>query len=330
MREMGEGKRERKSYFLKFKSFLKKFSLIVKIKKIIWFCLFLDLPTRHINFLNESIVNNKKKTFDNQKKAIELLAINNFNEKYIVNSSDKVIGRSLYINGSFEFDIFLHTLEILENRIKTKTLVDVGANIGSICIPAIKRGIFKNSLAIEPEPYNFDLLTKNIFINNISDKIQTFNVALAQFDNQKIKFEKSEDNYGDHRIKSNSTQKNYCNEDKRKIIEIETKRLDTIMKDFDPKETLLWVDVQGYEGFVLEGGINTLRKKSPLVIEFEPYLIERLNSYNLLKKNLLDTEYRNCYNLNSKCFFQDYKNNLDNLYNDLFKTVSATNLLFFN
>jgi hypothetical protein len=42
--------KERKSYFFKFKSFLKKFPFIVKIKKIIL-----------LNFLNEFIVNNKKK-----------------------------------------------------------------------------------------------------------------------------------------------------------------------------------------------------------------------------------------------------------------------------
>ena len=327
---MKEKKRNRVNYFLQFKYFLKKFPFIVKVKKIIWFILLLNSETRHINFLNKFIVNNKRKTFDNQKKGTELLATNNFNEKYIVNSSDGVIGRSLYINGIFEFNIFLHTLEILKNKIKTETLVDIGANIGSISIPAIKRGIFKNALAIEPEPYNFDLLTKNIFINDVSNKIKTFNVALGQFDNQKIKFEKSENNYGDHRIKSNSIEINYYNEDKRKIIDIETKKLDTIMQDFDPHETLLWMDVQGYEGFVLEGGINTVGKKPPLVIEFEPYLIERLNSYDFLKKNLLNAEYRNCYNLNSKYFFQDYKSNLDNLYNNLFRTISATNLLFFD
>ena len=146
---------------------------------------------------------------------------------------------------------------------------------------------------------------------------------------QKLKFEKSEDNYGDHRIKSNSTE-NYYNEDKRKIIDVEVKTLDKVMQDFDPKKTLFWIDVQGYEGFVLEGGINTLSKKPPLVLELEPCLVERLNSYNLLKKNLINAEYRNCYDLNSKYFFQDYKSNLDSLYNDLRKTMRSTNLLFFD
>jgi FkbM family methyltransferase len=325
--------RERdRELFLKFKSFLRKFPFIVKIKKIIWFCLFLDRRNNHINFLNKFIVNNKKKTFDNQKEGRELLVVNNFNEKYIVNSSDKIIGRSLYIDGSYDFDTFLHTLEILKNKIKTETLVDIGANIGSICIPAVKRGIFKNCFAIEPEPYNFDLLTKNIFINSLSNKIQTFNVALGQFDNEKIKFELSENNYGDHRIKSNSTEKNYFNEDKRKIIDVEIKKLDTVIKDSNPKETLLWMDVQGYEGFVLEGGMNILSKKPPLVIEFWPYGLDKFNSYNLFKKNIIKLNYTYCYNLSLKSYIKDLtEDKLDDLYFDYkSRILHYTNLLFFN
>ena len=94
-------KKKSENFFFQFRYFLRKFPFIVKIKKIILLKLFLNL-----NFLYKFIVNNKIKTFDNQKKEIELLAINNFNEKYIVNSNDKGIGRLLYINGSYEFDIF--------------------------------------------------------------------------------------------------------------------------------------------------------------------------------------------------------------------------------
>ncbi len=176
------------------------------------------------------------------------------------------------------------------------------------------------------------MLTKNIFINDLSDKIKTFNVALGQFDNKKIKFELSENNYGDHRIKSNSTEKNYYNEDKRKIIDIEMKRLDTVISDSDLKGTLLWMDVQGYEGFVLEGGMNTLSKKPPLVIEFWPYGLDKFNSYNLLKKNLIKLNYANCYNLNLKSYIKDLtEDKLDDLY-FYYKSRNSnfTNLLFFN
>jgi FkbM family methyltransferase len=314
-----------KVYFLHLKYYLKKnYPILVEIKKIIFLS--------HINFFNKLIVNSKKINFDNIEKNKELLVINNYSEKYIVNSSDTVIGRSLYINGHFDFDIFLHALKILENKIKKKTLIDIGANIGSICIPAIKRKIFENCIAIEPEPYNYNLLSKNIFINDVNDKIETLNIALGQFDDEQLKFELSVDNFGDHKIKSNSKEKNFYNEDKRKIITVNTKKLDTIMKRFNPKDTFMWIDTQGYESFVLDGGINTLSKKMPMVIEFWPYGLDRFNSYNLLKKNLIKADYKYCYNLNSKNYLKNLtESTLDEIY--LYyksKKNDFTNLLFFD
>ena len=311
--------------FFTLKYYLKKnYPILLEIKKIIF--LF------HINFFNKFIVNNKKINFDNIEKNKELLAINNYSEKYIVNSSDIAIGRSLYINGHFEFDTFLYALKILENKIKKKTLIDIGANIGSICIPAIKRKIFENCIAIEPEPYNYNLLSKNIFINDVNDKIETLNIALGQFDDEQLKFELSVDNFGDHRIKSDSKEKNFYNEDKRKIITVNTKKLDTIMKRFNPKDTFIWIDTQGYESFVLDGGINTLSKKTPMVIEFWPYGLDKFNSYNLLKKNLIKADYKYCYNLNSKTYLKNLTESaLDEIY--LYyksKKTDFANLLFFD
>lgn len=312
-------------FFFKFKSFIKtNYPILIKIKKL--FFLY------HINFLNKFIVNNRKIIFDNIKKNKELLAINNLSEKYIVNSSDTIIGRSLYINGHYEFDTFLDVLKILENKIKKNTLIDIGANIGSICIPAIKRKIFEKCIAIEPEPYNYNLLSKNIFINDVNDKIETLNIALGQHENEQLKFELSKDNFGDHRIKSNSKEKNFYNEDKRTIITVSTKTLDTIMKNFNPKETLIWIDTQGYESFILDGGINTLSKKPPIVIEFWPYGLDKFNSYNLLKKNIIRAGYKSYYDLNYKDCLKDLtESTLDEIY--LYyksRKLDFTNLLFFD
>jgi FkbM family methyltransferase len=313
-----------KKIFFKLKAFLKNnYPILIKIKRLLFLY--------HVNFLNKFIVNNKKIFFDNIEKNKELLAINHFSEKYIVNSSDTIIGRSLYVKGHYEFDTFLNVLKILENKIKKKTLIDIGANIGSICIPAIKRKIFENCIAIEPEPYNYSLLLKNIFINNVNDKIQTLNIALGQNDNEQLKFELSEDNFGDHRIKSTSNKKNFYDEDKRKVITVNVKRLDSIIKNCNPKNTLIWIDTQGYESFILDGGIITLSKKPPIVIEFWPYGLDKFNSYNLLKKNLIKVGYEHFYDLSSKDTPKSLTGStLNQIYLDYkSRKVDFTNLLFF-
>jgi len=316
-----------KNLFFKIKFFLKKIPVLVKINKFFGPI----LNNLHINFINKFIINCKKTTFDNTENGKELLAVNNYSEKYIVNSNDKTIGRSLYINGEFEFDLFLDALKILENK-KYKKLIDIGANIGSICIPAIKRGIFEYSLAIEPEPYNYNLLIKNIFINDLNNKIETLNIALGQVDNEKLKFELSVDNFGDHQIKSNSKEINIYNDDRRKVITVNTKKLDTVIKSFNLKETLIWIDTQGYEGFILDGGKDTLSAKATIVIEFWPYGLDKFNSYNLLKSSLIKAEYKNCYDINSKKYIKNLTEaSLDKIYLDYKqKKVDHTNLLFFD
>ena len=316
-----------KNLFFKIKFFLKKITVLVKINHFIGPI----LNNLHINFINKFIINNKKITFDNTENSKELLIVNNYSEKYIVNSSDKTIGRSLYINGEFEFDLFLDALKILENK-KYKKLIDVGANIGTICIPAIKRSIFEYSLAIEPEPYNYNLLIKNIFINDLNNKIETLNIALGQVDNEKLKFELSVDNFGDHQIKSNSKEINIYNDDRRKVITVNAKKLDTVIKSFNLKETLIWIDTQGYEGFILDGGKDTLSAKATIVIEFWPYGLDKFNSYNLLKSSLIKAEYKNCYDLNSKKYLKNLTEvSMDEIYFDYkSRKVDFTNLLFFD
>ena len=104
------------------------------------------------------------------------------------------------------------------------------------------------------------------------------------------------------------------------------------MKRFNPKDTFIWIDTQGYESFVLDGGINTLSKKTPMVIEFWPYGLDKFNSYNLLKKNLIKADYKYCYNLNSKNYLKNLTESaLDEIY--LYyksKKTDFANLLFFD
>ena len=61
---------------------------------------------------------------------------------------------------------------------KNSFLMDVGANIGLYSIYAAKKNI-KGVLSIEPESQNFAILNKNIYLNNLSNKITTLNIGFS-------------------------------------------------------------------------------------------------------------------------------------------------------
>lgn len=111
----------------------------------------------------------------------------------------------------------------------------------------------------------------------------------------------------------------------------------------NPKKIFIWIDVQGYEGFVLAGGQKTLSYNPPLLIEFWPYALERSGSLELLKENLINANYNNCYDLGgdislgkltSKKFDKiknrySFEGEFNNLKHKMFGK-SETDLLFYN
>ena len=124
-------------------------------------------------------------------------------EKYVVLNADKAISRTLFIQGSFDFDKVEKVISVMSGvnkAFKLETLIDVGANIGTVCIPAVRRGLAANAIAIEPEPLNYRVLVANIFLNDLADKIKTYNLALGSENNQTLELELSAGHSGDHRI----------------------------------------------------------------------------------------------------------------------------------
>lgn len=208
-------------------------------------------------------------------------------EVFIGSTKDKAIARKVHAFGHFDFDKFELAMSLCGR--KFENLIDVGANMGTICIPAIKRGFVGKAFAIEPEPLNFRHLMANIYLNDLAEKIKVFNCAVGAEDNQFLEFELSESNMGDHRVKVSSASGDW-NESDRKTIMVPSDSLNKILADLhedDLKSTLVWIDTQGYEGIALKGASVILEKKCPLVVEFWPYGLKRANCYASFKEALV-------------------------------------------
>lgn len=231
------------------------------------------------------------------------------NENYVVSTRDKVIGRDIYVNGQFDFEKLEKALKLLGNKFSAKVLIDIGANIGTICIPSIKRKIFSTAIAFEPDPTNFTLLNANILLNHINDSIDTFNYAITNKDKINLRLAKSDNNLGDHRILMSKE----VNEN---LINVYGYTLDSQIKYIDPKKTLIWIDTQGHEGYILDGAKKILSMKVPIVLEFFPQAMQNSQSFELLKNALQNSPYTKFYNLDDGVCESSLinKTNLDDLY----------------
>jgi FkbM family methyltransferase len=220
-------------------------------------------------------------------------ALANGAETFVVSTGDKVIGRELYATSEFDFAKFKAAVELagLDDRHEDLLFVDIGANIGPICIPVVKRGYASRALAIEPELLNRKLLTANVVLNDLCDRIEVFPVALGAAPGT-VSFELSERNFGDHRIKADAggIEDQYGEAD-RKTVQVDMTTLDTIMEKQSAPNVLLWMDTQGYEGFVLQGATETLKRKHPMVLEFWPYGMKRSGSFDSLLECLCASPY---------------------------------------
>ncbi|MGJ4932036.1 FkbM family methyltransferase [Bradyrhizobium sp. HKCCYLS2038] len=286
------------------KRYLKQFPWLVVVKRAIYGALSSDplklyalclLAIKAMNFIPITRMSFfRRLAFDTAAPGTVLIA--GKNERFVVLASDNIIGRRVYVdNEPYDFDKMQTVLRILGGRPRT-LLVDVGANIGTICIPAVKRGLFQRAIAIEPEPRNFALLLANVHINWLADKISPQNFALGATDGDQVVFELSGSNSGDHRVRTTDSPGTY-GEAERSTITVRSESFDAVAKDIDPNETVIWLDTQGFEGHILSGAKSALRSRTPIVLEFWPYGLDRSNGYPLLKDALIQNGYSQFYDL---------------------------------
>jgi FkbM family methyltransferase len=204
-------------------------------------------------------------------------------ESLVINCRDDVISREVFRSGSFDFHKFERAIAILQSRglmaERVQRLFDIGANIGTICIPAVARGLAETAVAIEPHPINCRLLRANIAINGLHERIVVAECAAAALDGGEAMLEVNDRNWGDHRVApAAQAVADEQGESARTRIAVPMRTIDSIAAETGPP-TLLWMDTQGFEGFVLEGAARVLAARPPLVTEYWPYSLRRVGGY---------------------------------------------------
>jgi|SaaInlV_120m_DNA_3_1039746.scaffolds.fasta_scaffold00273_16 FkbM family methyltransferase len=217
-------------------------------------------------------------------------------ESYVVNASDKVIGRSIYVNGQFDFQKFetaCHLIQMHAGLEQEAILIDAGANIGSICIPAVKRGLVARAIAFELDPENVRLLRINAILNGVDDRIEILNTAVGAAPGQ-VSIQHSPSNFGDHRVQVVDRGRALAAD-----MSIAMVDLDSIADDLDLSRTILWMDIQGFEAFALQGAQRYVSVGVPLIAEFSREELESTGSFDTFLSLIVASGYAVFFDLNA-------------------------------
>jgi FkbM family methyltransferase len=165
-----------------------------------------------------------------------------------------------------------------ERPLAGKVFLDVGANIGTASLCALVRQDAARSMLFEPHPRNLRLMRMNLAANDLTDR-GLIRAAAVSSEPGQLTFEESEDNIGDHRVRTEEeVAAGVLGEEHRTTITVEATTLDGALADAGIPLTdvgLVWVDVQGHETQVLDGAANLLKAGVPWCVEFWPYGLER-------------------------------------------------------
>ncbi len=217
------------------------------------------------------------------------IQVDRHREKYFVFSDDQTISRDLFLRGEFDFHKLKRAWKLIPRCRRDLALVDVGANLGTISIPAVGRGLFKKAVAIEASPEIAEVLRENVSLNGLQDVIHVVNSAVGPKDFQHVSFSVHRSNFGASRVVGSNSEE---------AFRVRSATLDTLLLD-NSNIGLVFMDIEGFEGEALKGAEKLLAKSPPLALEFTPKVMTEFTTRSEFCALL--SSYSCFYSLNDPC-----------------------------
>lgn len=167
---------------------------------------------------------------------------------YLPYKKDYVQQQILFRNTFYENNLFKKINKLIK---KDSTFLDIGSNIENHIIYYTKILNAKKVYGFEPQKDVFKILKKNIKLNNVSNRVDVFNIGLGSEDARATIKNKPKDNRGATSLKSH------------RKGEFQITTIDNIK--IKEKIDFIKIDTEGFEKEVLIGGIKTIKKNMPIV-----------------------------------------------------------------
>ncbi|OAI38810.1 hypothetical protein AYO39_03460 [Actinobacteria bacterium SCGC AG-212-D09] len=205
---------------------------------------------------------------------------------FFISTEDGAVGQVLFVKGSrSEFRVLKRTVAILHkaglaDALADRVFLDVGANIGTSCLSALRLHGFGSAIACEPEPRNYRLLGLNAVFQGVEHRLRALPVAVSDT-NGHVDLVVNANKSGSHHLPTGDgpvqAGKSY--------ISVEAVTLDSLVERgvMDPaKVALLWADVQGAEGRMIAGASSLVAEGVPILFELHPGMIGRVGGFDRL------------------------------------------------
>jgi FkbM family methyltransferase len=156
-------------------------------------------------------------------------------------------------------------LSIWANEVKdAEVAVDIGAYLGVYSILAAKLGC-PRVLAFEPNSHNFIQLEKNLSLNSLEDSVESYRVAVgAESKTVSMITPGGRPNSSGSQISNSPTDRRLESWEIESDVKMAT--LDSLLVDEVSRISVIKIDAEGYELFVLQGANMTLKTHRPSIL----------------------------------------------------------------
>lgn len=198
-----------------------------------------------------------------------LLVIGDFSDHSLAFHPYEYIGRNLLLKGAYQRETITQAFKTARKCglvPEHGVFLDVGANIGTHTVYADKEGAFSRFFCIEPDCRNVEVLSVNVRLNGMDDRVRVFQCA-AGSEAGVLPLHRSSTNFGASTLRANGMGDARGGD----AVQVQVRRLDDMMGEAGVAADdigFVWMDVEGYELPAMKGMGDYLSKVPVMVFEY--------------------------------------------------------------
>ncbi|RZJ00915.1 MAG: FkbM family methyltransferase [Brevundimonas sp.] len=162
-----------------------------------------------------------------------------------------------------------------------RTVLEIGANIGTQTLYFLKTGLFDQVICLEPDPRNLELLGLNIRLNELSEQARIIPAAAGAASGRLV-LRRDAGNSGGATLRADRLPQDIDSD-----VSVHVVTVDELVREgqIDPNQIgLVWMDAEGFEDEILSASTTLLSRRTPLAFEFTPGFYDDQTRRSILER----------------------------------------------